>query len=460
MLNLKNINSENLREFALYLIILIQNKENNSMKNTDFSESKNYLSQELEFFEKNTKLQDTRNYSFIHEIVTGTFKWNITLDEYLELLIKKDFHKIPVIILNILRITLYQIIFMDNIPPSAAINEGVKLAKKYGHPGTVKLTNGVLRNFLRRKNELDDLISKLPFNQKISKLCSLPLWLVDYWSESYPDIDLYKFSHSMTEPAPIFLRINTYKILPEEFKAKLNENNIDFLETGIVEIIELKEKVNLTELYGYKQGYWYVQDLGAAIVSKVLEPEPGSFIIDFCAFPGGKTTHLSELMNNTGKILAIDSNKNREARFLENKLRLGCSNIDILIQSATDPLTIDKPADKILVDPPCSGLGVIRRKPEIKFRKSLSDLKRLSQLQSEIILNASRYLKVNGELVYSTCTLSPLENEQVIERFLNENKNFKLKNFKLFNEEKASFTLFPHKYRTDGFFIAKLVKTD
>ena len=345
---------------------------------------------------------------------------------------------------------------MNSIPPSAAINESVKLAKKYGHIGTVKLTNAVLRNFLRKKNEINNFIQYYPENKKLSIEFSIPLWIINYWSEIYKHDELRDLCHVMTLPAPIYLRINKLQTTPIEFKNELKKLQINYSETIIEEVIELKEKIPVNNIFGYESGLWYIQDLGAALVCKILNPEIDSFIIDFCSFPGGKTSYISELMNNTGNILAVDINKNREIRFLENIQRLGIKNIKTVIQSATMKLSDEFLADKILVDPPCSGLGVIRRKPEIKYKRNIDDIKRLSELQFNILTNASNYLKIDGELVYSTCTLSFLENEYVIEKFLSENKNFILQPFNLFNQENLFINLYPHKHFTDGFFIAKL----
>jgi 16S rRNA (cytosine967-C5)-methyltransferase len=438
----KNLEITNLRELALYLLVYSQNGDKK-------------LSDQLESFQKRINLADQRNLYYISDIFYGVYKRQITLDAILEFLIKKDFKKLPPVILNILRIGLFQLYYMETVPDSAAINESVKLAKKYGHQGTVKLTNAVLRNAVRKKAEIENQIDSLETRKQQSIRFSIPLWLIDYWTDSYPAI-VNGLAESFLQEAPLFLRINTLKVSPDLFKKTLKEQNISFKETAVSEGIEITEKISLKNLSGYQEGYWYIQDPGAMLVSKVLDPQKDSFIIDFCAFPGGKTTHISQLMENTGEILVIDSNKKRQERFLENTGKLGNKNIRTLIQSATQPLDSDKKADKILVDPPCSGFGVIRRKVEIKYRKSLEDLKRLALLQSEILQNASGYLKVGGEMVYSTCTLSPVENEAVINRFLGENNNFRLKKFPLFGQEQELINLFPNIHGTDGFFIAKL----
>jgi len=243
----------------------------------------------------------------------------------------------------------------------------------------------------------------------------------------------------------------------------LKEEHISFEDTIIEEGIRITSKVNPRDLIGYDEGFWYIQDLGSMLVSKVLNPEKDSFVIDFCAFPGGKTTHISQLMENTGTVLALDINRERQKIFDENIHRLGNKNIDILIQEASRSLDLETLADKVLVDPPCSGLGVIKRKPEIKLRRNIHDVKRLANVQLNILTNASKYVKIGGELVYSTCTISAIENEMLISRFLKENKNFEYSKIDILNENNENegfINVLPHKYLSDGFFIAKLRRID
>lgn len=447
-MKLEKIENTNLREYSLYLILRIL--ENEEIK----------ISKELNLFREKINLLDERNYSFINELVIGVFRKLITIDSYLKLLIKKDFNKLPPIILNILRIALYQLLFMDNTAQFAIVDESVKLAKKYGHIGTVKLTNGVLRTFLRKKDELQSSFENLSINNQISVNSSLPIWLVEYWSKFISIDDLKILGKELLKLPEFYLRINTLKISPKDFKELLVKNNITYEETIIEEGIKITSKVTPKDLIGYKEGFWYIQDLGSMLVSRVLDPKKDSFVIDFCAFPGGKTTHISQLMENTGKVLALDVSRERNKVFDENISRLGNENVDIVIQEASKPLSLDNLADKILVDPPCSGLGVIKRKPEIKVRRNIEDVKRLSKVQLNILTNASKYLKIGGEIVYSTCTISPIENEDVIAKFLRENKNFELSPIDIFNEKEGFINILPHKYLSDGFFIAKLKRID
>jgi 16S rRNA (cytosine967-C5)-methyltransferase len=400
---------------------------------------------------KKEQLKNERDYSFTINIIDGTYKNLILLDYYINFLISKK-SKLPEIIRNILRISIYQIEFMNSVHESAAINEGVELSKKYGHKGTTSLVNAVLRNFIRKKNDILLSIENLEINKRISTKYSYPLWIIDYWLKFLSKDQTLYIAESMYNTAPLFIRINTLKISIHDFKQKLIDGSIEFSETESQEIIKLKENINIKNLYGFNDGYFYVQDLSAGMVIKYLEPKENEFIIDFCAFPGGKTSYISQLMNNTGKILALDISEKRKTRFLENIQRLGCNNIDLIIQSGETELKINKNVDRILVDPPCSGLGVIKRKIDIKYIRKYEDIERLSKLQYSILQNASKYLKVDGILVYSTCTISKIENECIIEKFLDENNDFIIENI---NNQKY-LNIYPNEKNSDGFFISIL----
>lgn len=437
MFNMKEKKDYNAREIALHLFA--KAAKNNNINN---------INKEID---NNQNISNNKDKPFIINIVEGTYKNQILINFFIDYLIKKS-NDLPEIIKNILKISFYQIEFMDSVPDSAVTNEAVKLAKKYGHKGTANLVNAVIRNFLRKKNEIYESIEQLPFNEKISIKYSYPLWIIDYWLEFLPENKIESIAKAMYQKAPLFIRINTLKISLEEYKNMLVENKIDFEETEVKEIIKLKESINIQNLYGYNEGYFYVQDLSAAKVITFLQPDKDDYIIDFCAFPGGKTSYISQLMNNNGNILALDISEKRKERFLENINRLGCENIEIIIQSAEQKLSVTNQADKILVDPPCSGLGVIKRKSDIKYIRSYEDINRLAELQLCILENASEYLKINGILIYSTCTISKIENEAIIEKFLGKNTNFVLE----FIDHNKYLNIYPDEKNSDGFFIAKL----
>ncbi|MEK7435012.1 MAG: 16S rRNA (cytosine(967)-C(5))-methyltransferase RsmB [Cyanobacteriota bacterium] len=407
------------------------------------------LSDELTFFEKNFQVEKSK-INFAYEITEGLLKNLILIDEYINILTKNK--KLDTNILNIIRLGIYQILF-TNSPEFASVNESVNLAKKYSHEGGVKFVNAILRNFLRKKDELSKIIDGYEFYKRISIKNSIPSWIIDYWKTFINKDELEALAYSMNEKPVLYLRINTLKVEIDAFKSLLLENEIKYSETNLNDVLKIEQKISVKEIKGYEDGFFYIQDLAAASIAHILNPKENDIILDFCSFPGGKTSHISQLMNNKGKIYAIDSNKNREKVFIENISKLGCKNIETLITNAEEPFIKNIMADKILVDPPCSGLGVMRKKPEIRYRRKKEDILRLVDIQNKILENASNYLKIGGELVYSTCTISKEENEKVITNFLENNKNFKLE--KIFIE-KEFVSFFPSIDKTDGFFVAKI----
>lgn len=424
----------NSREEALKVL-------NKALKN-DYS-----IDKELELFHKKSSNYEFKG--FVNEVAQGTFKRLIEIDEYISLLITSKLNKLPEMILNILRISSYQLLYMKSVPQSAVINEAVNLAKKYGHKGTANLTNAVLRNLLRKQTELENKINNYPLKKRISIKSSIPMWIVDYWSLSINENELEEILLKTLEKPELYLRINTLKISSIDFKNKLKEDNISFNETEFDDLIELIGEINLNSLYGFKEGLFYIQDKAAFTVTKKLAPKPNESILDLCCFPGGKTSHISQEMKNTGKIIAIDNTEKRVDRFNENINKLGATNIEVIIKDASEELGFVEKFDRILVDAPCSGLGIIRRKSEIKYKKTIEDIKRLADIQQKILINASKNLKSGGKLVYSTCTLSKYENEDNIKVFLEENKDFVLIDLISMN---------PLKNKSDFFFIAEMQK--
>ena len=271
----------------------------------------------------------------------------------------------------------------------------------------------------------------------------------------------------MKQPPPLTLRVNTLQISPYELKRKLidiglNAENVISPEALI---IEKNASQQIKDIYGYNEGCWYVQDTGAMLVSKILNPQPGEKILDICAAPGGKTTHIAQLMKNKGKIIAVDNNKARMNKLLENVKRLKINIIKPVIADAEKEMSnVNLMFDKILIDAPCSAIGTIRHNPDVLWNKTYDDFSMLPKRQLNILCNAAQYLKKEGILVYSTCTTEPEENKMVIKKFLKRNKEFKLISLKEFlpsdweEKNKGMIQLYPHIHNTDGFFIARMKK--
>ncbi|WP_416198093.1 MAG: 16S rRNA (cytosine(967)-C(5))-methyltransferase [Sporanaerobacter sp.] len=413
--------------------------------------------------EKLSKLDE----NFVRELVYGVLENRLYLDWVIKKFSKVKLKKIEPIVLEILRIGVYQIALMDKIPDSAAVNESVKLAKKYSHSGSVKYVNGLLRNVSRNKNIFREI--DLEDKKEYLKIkYSHPEWMINRWLEEFGEEfteDLCKANN--TRPK-LNIRVNTLKIKREELKSLLESkgyivSNTKYASDGL--IIENPQGVIDTE--EFRNGFFIVQDESSMLVSQILDPKEGSLVLDLCSAPGGKTTHIAQKMNNNGEILARDIYEHKLKLVQENSNRLG---IDIIKTEKFDSMKLDEnlidKVDYVLIDAPCTGLGMLRRKPEIKWNRTENDISNMSDIQYKILKNASKYLRSGGILVYSTCSIEREENIDIIGRFISENDGFKLISFENLLDSKESMSmakngyieLFPHIHGTDGFFIAKLSK--
>ena len=420
------------------------------------------------------KLQ-RKDIGLISEIVYGVTTWRITLDEIIEKYSKIKLKKISKWILNILRMSIYQIIFLDKIPKSAAVNEGVNLAKKYGNRGSIGFTNAVLRKV--DKKDYTELFEEKDNIKRISITTSIPEWIILELKKEGVSIEKIEeiCKNSNIRPS-ISVRINNLKINKQELKEKLQEKGIK-TEDGILnDFLILNNIKDIENLEEFTQGYFTVQDEVAGLTALVLNPQPGENVLDACSSPGGKTTYLAELMKNQGNIVATDIHEHR-TKLVENAAkRLGINIIKTSVQDATIfNEKYKEKFDKILLDVPCLGIGVLKRKPDIKWQKEQKDVDEISKIQYKILENCSKYLKENGEIVYSTCSIFKKENERIIEKFIKNNLEFQIekfdfeKNSQLKSEKNAN--LFFQNYiknckyldvyqneKTDGFFICKMTK--
>lgn len=410
-----------------------------------------------------------RDESFIREVVYGVIENKLYLDYVIQKFSKVKFNKINEKVKIILRMGIYQIIFMNKVPDSAACNESVKLAKKISHFGVVGFINGLLRNISRNKNNITLPNKKENHVKYLSIKYSHPEWMVKRWIRQFG----FEFTESLcaknNERPKLVIRVNTLKLSRNELINILKEKGYDVLESKISNFgIIINNPVKITELEEYKKGFFTIQDESSMLVAEILNPKPSSLVIDLCSAPGGKATHIAQLMNNKGSVISRDIHKHKLKLIEQNSKRL---DIRIIKTEMYDALKVDdnfvNKADYCLVDAPCSGLGIIRRKPDIKWNKTEEDIKEIKKIQLKILENASKYLKENGTLVYSTCTIDKEENVDVINEFLARNKNFKLipiksneNNFINKFENDGYMELFPNIFDTDGFFIAKLIKSN
>lgn len=398
---------------------------------------------------------DKRDENLVRKIVYGCLENKLLLNYYIEKVVSMDFSKIDQELIYILQIGMYQILFLDKIPNSAAVNESVKIAKKVNFK-TSGFVNGVLRNFIRQKDQLK--ISQENLLDYLSITYSYPKWLVTYFIDLYGQEQtetIFKFNK---KPPVLSIRVNTLKITRDDLLSDLKALGMivklsNLTDAGIL-IVDLNG-LSIDTLDLFKEGYFYIQDDASILVSEILAPKEGDKVLDVCAAPGGKSTHIAQLMNDKGLVLARDVSSNKLAFIDENVKRLGIRSIQTEIFDGTN---LDEKHinyfDGILVDAPCSGLGIIRRKPEIKYNRSLEEIKSITNLQYEILEKSAELLKTGGTLVYSTCTIGTLENQDVINKFLSKHENFDI----IKVDGKDYLQILPGDYASDGFFICKLLK--
>jgi len=401
----------------------------------------------------------------VTELVYGTMEYKMRLDWIIQQFTKG--YRIHPIIRNILRLGVYQILFLDRIPDPVACNESVLLAKQVGKAKLSGFVNGVLRSIVRSKNQItypdknDDPIAFL------SIYYSYPYWLVQKWVNEYglsftEDLLSYRCTNQS-----VTVRPNTMRISLLEWERLLDDLHIPF-KTGVwvPTAYYLSGIGDIGSNEYFRKGLFSVQGESSMLAVQMLSPEPEQYILDACSAPGGKAAYIAELMDDKGKVVSWDIHPHRVKLIEENKKRLGLQSI---IPEEQNAEVIRKDLvgkmDGVLVDAPCSGLGVIHKKPDIKYRKTLDEISELSKLQSRILQTCSRYVKPGGTLVYSTCTITKEENEEVVANFLKENQDFYLNplqirrfppNFDPSRAVKGYVQLLPHLDDIDGFFIAVL----
>ncbi len=410
---------------------------------------------------------DKQQRGFLTRLCEGTIERALELDYIID-----HFSKVPVkkqkpVIRNILRMSVYQLKYMDSVPDSAACNEAVKLATKKGFYNLKGFVNGVLRNISRGINELSYPDKSKEPGKYLSVVYSMPLWLVEFWLGIYSDQvveDMLKAFCSIKETT---IRVNLNKIEPSKLKVLLENQNIKVTEgTYFPYALKISGYNYLSSLEEFKEGYFQVQDESSMLVGEVAGAMPGNLLVDVCAAPGGKSLHVAQLLKGTGKVLSRDLTLEKTALIEDNNSRLGFSNIKV---EQYDALTFDSnlenQADVVIADLPCSGLGVITKKPDIKYRVTKEDLTSLSELQKEILKVVSRYVKPGGTLIYSTCTINPLENEENV-KWLESTKEFRLESLDSYlpqsllsdTTKKGYIQLLPGMHQADGFFVARFKK--
>lgn len=389
---------------------------------------------------------DDKDRRFLTELVYGTIKSCNILDWYLNKLVNCPIKKIEPLVLNVLRVAVFQLLYLERVPAAAVVDEAVKLAKIFANPGAAQMVNGVLRNFLRKKNQFvlpDNVVDRM----------ALTLWhprfLVKKWLKYYGVEDTEKLCIFNNEPASLSIRVNTLQITRDALIQELKDNGVEAKKSTIsADGIILEKHQNLKNLCDRFGGKFYIQDESSMLVAELLAPEQGQKILDLCAAPGGKTTHLAQLMQDKGEIIACDIYPHKLELIKNNAQELG---INIIKTQLNDAMVLNTDFvdrfDAVLVDAPCSGLGVLRHRAEIRWRRTQENLKVFPPLQTAILTNAAQYVHKDGFLVYSTCTIEQSENHYIVTDFLQKHSNFHL-----ISERQ----LLPQTDNTDGFYLAKM----
>jgi 16S rRNA (cytosine967-C5)-methyltransferase len=404
-----------------------------------------------------------RDCALILELVYGVLRNRSLLDWTLDRFSEKPVAKTDAGTRNILRLALYQMLFLDRVPVSAAVNTAADLAKTYGKkPGYV---NGLLRKIERNRAALPLPAEDNPLS-RLSTIHSHPAWLVRRWLERFGMQRTEEALGRNNRPAPLVIRINTLKGSRDVLLSLLDAQGASGRATACSPAgIEILSSPGIATLPAYRDGRFLVQDEAAQLVSLLLSPAPGDTVLDACAAPGGKATHLAELMRDEGRVVALESDKKRVARINENSGRLGLS----IVKPVTGDATTYREGtyDGILVDAPCSGLGVLRRHPDGRWTKTEESLKERAELQKKILKNCAKLLKPGGVLVYATCTTEPEENEDVVNAFIaSSGGGFHIDDPRPYLPDAAAglvgpdsfFRTFPDAPSMDGFFAARIVK--
>ncbi len=404
---------------------------------------------------------DFKDKSFISALIYGVIERKIEIDYLISLYSTIKIKKISKINLSILRFGIYQIIYMDKIPNSAAINESVKLVKKKKQIKSVGFVNAILRAVDKNSNNIPMPNYKKDMIKYLSIKNSCPEWLLNFWINAYGKEISLEIIKSFNDIPSVMIRVNTLKNTSEELIEILKKEKIIATKSLIENALEIKHFESIFESNSFKQGRFIVQDLSSQICCEILNPLENQVVIDVCAAPGGKTFNIAQRMKNKGKILAFDIYEHRINLIKNAAKKLKINIIQAIVKDSQKENKNFILADRVLCDVPCSGLGIIKRKPEIKYRDQ-SVINNFSDIQYNILCNSKKLVKLSGLLVYSTCTLNPKENSFIANRFLEENKDYESSEIVLpkrlkryIDEPNNQLTLFPNTNQTDGFFIAK-----
>jgi 16S rRNA (cytosine967-C5)-methyltransferase len=390
---------------------------------TRIEQSDAYLDKLLDYELRTADLNEPDR-RLLTELTTGVLRWQAKLDWVLTGFYHGEFTKCIPLVKNALRVALYQILFLNRIPFAAAVHEAVEYVKRLKGERSANLVNAVLRSIIRKINAITYPDPSGDPVHYLSVTLSHPQWMVRRWIGRFGVDETRRMLEANNERPPVSLRVNPMRTSVEELLARLQAQELrvalspvlpDFLRASSLAMIGSNRE--------FREGLFSIQDEGAALAARLTAVEPGMRVIDLCAAPGGKTTAMAEMMNGSGTIIAVDKYEAKLRLLADASRRLGFEGIIVPTQGDARALGVE-PADLVLVDAPCSGLGVLSKKPDIKWKRRPEEIEKLAELQHEILDSASRLVVPGGHLVYSTCTIEPAENEQVVRDFLERHPEF------------------------------------
>lgn len=399
--------------------------------------------------------------SFTTELVYGCTRRRGTLDALIDQLATKSALQQPPDLRIILHLGLYQLRYLSQVPPSAAVTTTVDLAKQNRLGALAGFVNGVLRQYVRRSAERDPL--QLPDSsiERLAVQYSYPDWLMQMWLDQFGLEATEALCDWFNQPPSIDLRVNPLAISIEQLEAEFEAARIRTVRLPhLPQALRLQARTGAIDaLPGFAQGWWTVQDASAQLVGHLIDPQPGDVVIDACAAPGGKTTHLAELMQDQGKIWAIDRAASRLRKVEQNADRLHLHSIETLAADSRHLPQFHGTANRVLLDAPCSGLGTLHRHADARWRQTPDSIAQLVQLQAELIAQAATWVKRGGILVYATCTLNQQENEAIVQQFLSDRPDWQIQpplEWSEFAAPQGWLNIRPDQQQMDGFFMARL----
>lgn len=407
---------------------------------------------------------DKHEKAFLNKVVYGTIEQQIKIDYIINQFSKVKVKKLKPFVYYVLSISIYQLLEMDHVPQSAVCNEAVKLIKKRKLGTLSGFVNGVLRTVSREIKYISYPSKEKELAEYVHVYYSLPKWLVDMMVYQYTKEQVLLMAEDMNMPPKLSVRLNTEKLSVEDFSKQISESGVH-VESGTIlpYALKLVGAIDLSKNQLFNEGVFTIQDESSMLVTEIMSPEPGSKVLDVCSAPGGKTCHIASVVGPDGSVEARDVSDRKIDKVKENAKRLGLGNINYKVMDGTqlDEASIEQ-FDYVLTDVPCSGLGIIKKKPDIKRFMTKEKIDSLKVVQKDILNSASRYVKIGGTLIYSTCTINKEENLWQLKAFLKKHKDFQLESIDgiTLNEnmilEDNVLQLIPIKQMTDGFFIAKL----